>query len=81
MSDTRERLDTMVRDVFGKPPEGTKLDDRMTFDGDLDADSLDRIEFAMEVEDAFKIEITDAELAQVATFGDAVVLVESKRSN
>ena len=44
---------------------------------DLGADSLDEIELLMSIEDHFAIEIPDAKLEQIKTFGDAVSVVSS----
>lgn len=49
-----------------------------SFASDLEADSLDMVEIAMAIEDEFKIEITDDEIERLATFGDAVALVEQR---
>lgn len=45
---------------------------------DLNADSLDKVEIAMAVEEEFQIEVTDAELEELTTFGDVVKLVEQR---
>lgn len=46
--------------------------------GDLGIDSLGVMELIAELEDQFGLTITDAELRDVATFGDVVVAVESR---
>ena len=47
---------------------------------DLGADSLDRIEIAMALEERFAIEIEDHEVDGVITIGDAIARLE-KRMN
>jgi acyl carrier protein len=53
----------------------TRLDD------DLGYDSLDRIEFAMQIEEAFDIELADEEAEKVRTVEEAVVLVNRIRAD
>lgn len=45
---------------------------------DLDLDSLDTMELTLGMEERFSIEIPDAELEDLATVQDAVVLIERK---
>ena len=44
----------------------------------LGADSLDMVELAMAVEEAFDIVVDDDELEQIKMFGDAVRLIEQQ---
>ena len=55
-----------------------KVTDTAEFERDLGADSLDLLEIAMTAEDRFDIEITDDELTDKKTFGQAVALIMSK---
>ena len=48
-----------------------------TFVNDLGADSLDVVEFVMEVEKEFDITIPDEEAAKLNTVGDAVKYIEA----
>jgi acyl carrier protein len=43
---------------------------------DFDADSLDLIDLAMTLEDAFGMEVPDEELESIKTVGDIVKLIE-----
>ena len=43
---------------------------------DLDADSLDKIETAMAIEEEFGIELSDSEAEQVRTVAEAIALVK-----
>ena len=45
---------------------------------DLDADSLDAIEFIMDLEDVFDIEIPDEEAENFKTIGDIVEYIEAQ---
>lgn len=47
---------------------------------DLPLDSLEWAQFALQLEDEFKIEIYDAELLRLETVGDIVKLIENKVS-
>jgi len=48
------------------------------FVNDLGADSLDRITLVMALEDAFKQQIPDSEVAQLTTVGATVAYIETK---
>ena len=45
---------------------------------DLDADSVDLMEFVLTLEDEFGIEISDEEIDQLQSVGDVVAVVKSK---
>ncbi|MDF2534929.1 MAG: Acyl carrier protein, partial [Bacillales bacterium] len=49
-----------------------------TFKEDLGADSLNLVEIAMELEDQFQRELSDDELENIITVGDAVRFIEEK---
>lgn len=48
------------------------------FREELGADSLDMTELVMALEDEFDIEITDSEISEVSTVGDAIQVIERK---
>ena len=75
MTDTRERLATMVEQLLGSDKPIT--DDSLLVD-DHGADSLDIVELVIEIEDAFSIEIDDEEWPHSPTFASVVALVTSK---
>ena len=54
-----------------------KITEASTFVNDLGADSLDVVEFVMEVEKEFDITIPDEEAAKLNTVGDAVKYIEA----
>ncbi len=72
----REWLQASTVNILGCHED--KVTDSAEFERDLGADSLDVLEIVMTAEDRFKIEILDAELADIKTFGQAVTLIESK---
>lgn len=49
-----------------------------TFAEDLDADSLDVVEFVMELEEEFGISVPEEELADVKTVGQAFDIIAAK---
>ena len=51
-----------------------------SFQGDLDADSLDLVELIMELEDQFGIKITDDEAQKLGTVGQAFDFVLAHQS-
>ena len=51
-----------------------------SFQGDLDADSLDLVELIMELEDQFGVKITDEEAQKLSTVGQAVDFVLAHQS-
>ena len=46
--------------------------------GDLGADSLDLVDLAMSIEDAFDIELSDEALAKIRTVGDLASYIEDR---
>ena len=48
----------------------------MNFKKDLDADSIDFVEFILDLEDAFGAEIPDEEAEKLNTVGDAVQYIK-----
>ena len=58
----------------------SKVTETARFKEDLDADSLDIVEFVMGMEEKFDVELPEGEVEGVATVGQAVDLVSSKVS-
>jgi acyl carrier protein len=73
---TFEQVKKIVADKLGVPEE--KVTETSAFVNDLGADSLDVVEFVMEVEKEFDITIPDDAAAKLETVGDAVKFVEEK---
>ena len=54
-----------------------KITESTSFTDDLDADSIDLVEFILQLEDEFGSEIPDEEAEKIKTVGDAVSYIES----
>ena len=70
-----DKVQNIVHDKLGV--EKAKAVATASFVNDLGADSLDVVEFVMEVEKEFSITIPDEEATKLATVGDAVKYIES----
>lgn len=57
-----------------------KVTENAKFIEDLGADSLDVVEFVMEVEKQFGVEIPDDEAAKLNTVGDAVKYIDAQKA-
>lgn len=72
---TFEKVKKIVSDKLGV--DEAKITENASFVNDLGADSLDVVEFVMEVEKEFDITIPDEEATKLATVGDAVKYIEA----
>ena len=72
---TFEKVKKIVADKLGV--DETKVTEAAAFVNDLGADSLDVVEFVMEVEKEFDITIPDEEAAKLTTVGDAVKYIDA----
>jgi acyl carrier protein len=70
-----ERVRGILVEQLGVDEEQVTED--ASFQGDLDADSLDLVELIMELEDQFGLKISDEDAQQIATVGQAVEYVVS----
>lgn len=77
MSDTYDRVSTLLVDRLGVPAEDIAVDVELW---QLDLDSLDLVEFALAAEETFGVTISDEEAEGLRTVGDAVELLESKHA-
>ena len=68
----REHLATELEVAPEKIQEGTR------FREDLDADSLDLYELVMELEDRYKLRVSEEEAAEIETVGQAVDLIAQR---
>jgi acyl carrier protein len=59
--------------------DAAKVTESAAFVNDLGADSLDVVEFVMEVEKEFGITIPDEEAGKMATVGDAIKFIEANK--
>lgn len=72
---TLEKVVDMVRGHLLTPPETIDAETNLY---DVGLDSLDRIELVIEAEEAFGIDVRDAEIEGLETVGNVVRLVESR---
>jgi len=74
---TLEQVKKIIVEKLGVKPEDVKED--ATFVNDLGADSLDVVEFVMEVEKEFNITIPDEDAAKLERVGDAVKYIDAHK--
>jgi len=58
--------------------DGDKINDRASFDEDLEVDSLGVVELLMALEDEFGVKIPDEEAENIGTVGEAIDMVATK---
>ncbi|WEV40840.1 acyl carrier protein [Lactobacillus sp. ESL0684] len=75
MSETE--IFTKIRDILADNFEvdASKITNETNFTSDLDADSIDLVEFILQLEDEFGAEIPDEDAEKIKTVGDAVSYV------
>ena len=71
----QQRLKTLLMDRCGVKEELIKPEATLQFD--LHLDSLDAVQLAVAIEDAFNVTIQDEDLVKLATVSDAVTLVQT----
>jgi acyl carrier protein len=76
MSDSLERVKTIIVDLLGADPEQVTLEAR--FREDLEADSLDLVELIMALEEEFGGEISDEQAQKITTVGDAISFLDGR---
>ena len=76
---TFEQVKKIVVEKLGVKPEDVTKD--ATFVNDLGADSLDVVEFVMEVEKEFNITVPDEDAAKLERVGDAVKYIDEHKKN
>lgn len=57
------------------PKKNIEIKETSYFQEDLNADSIDITDFAMELENVFKIKMDDKDMDNIKTIGDAVDLI------
>lgn len=58
-----------------------KITDDLNLKTDLDADSIDFVEFVLELEDTFNEEIDDEDAEKLSTIGEVVDYIEQHTQN
>ena len=76
MSEIEARVKEIIVEKFGVSE--SEVTSEANFTNDLSADSLDRVELIMEIEDECGISIPEEQAEKIATVGDAVKYVEEK---
>ena len=69
-----EKVSEIVADHFDV--DRAKITDELNLKTDLDADSIDFVEFVLELEDTFGEEIDDDEAEKLSTIGEVVDYIE-----
>jgi acyl carrier protein len=76
MDEAFEKIKAIIVEQLGV--DGNKVTPEARFREDLEADSLDLVEFIMAVEDEFGGEISDEEAQQIKTVGQAVDYLKAR---
>ncbi|BDR60676.1 acyl carrier protein [Lactobacillus xylocopicola] len=79
---TEEEIFTKIRDILADNLEvdKEKITKETNFTSDLDADSIDLVEFILQLEDEFGAEISDEDAEKIKTVGDAVTYIAAHRN-
>ncbi len=78
MANIEDKVKALIADHLGIDESEVTNDKR--FEQDLDADSLDVVELTMTFEKEFQINITDDEMKEFVTVGDAIECVTKRLS-
>lgn len=74
----KEIFDRIVTIIQERQGEGFVVTESLSLKDDLDADSVDLMEFILTLEDEFSIEISDEEIDQLQNVGDVVKIIQGK---
>lgn len=79
---SKEEIFNKIRDILADNFEvdKDKITDETNFTIDLDADSIDLVEFILQLEDEFGAEISDEDAEKIKTVGDAVNYVANHQN-
>jgi acyl carrier protein len=72
----RDKVKQIIVEQLGVDEE--QVEDTASFVDDLGADSLDIVELVMAFEEAFDIDIPDADAEKITTVKDAIDYIEAK---
>jgi len=73
-----KKVTAVIVDKLGAKAEDVKPESE--FSGDLGADSLDRVELVMALEDEFEVEILDSDAEKFQKVADVVAFIEAKKA-
>ena len=76
--DRKEIFDRIVTIIQERQGEDFVVTESLSLKDDLDADSVDLMEFILTLEDEFNIEISDEEIDQLQSVGDVVKIIQAK---
>lgn len=74
----KEIFDRIVTIIKERQGEDFVVTESLSLKDDLDADSVDLMEFILTLEDEFNIEISDEEIDQLQSVGDVVKIIQGK---
>ncbi|RMC61532.1 acyl carrier protein [Lactobacillus sp. ESL0259] len=79
---SKEEIFNKIKDILADNFEvdKDKITDETNFTSDLDADSIDLVEFILQLEDEFGAEISDEDAEKIKTVGDAVNYVANHQN-
>ena len=75
----KEIFDRIVTIIQERQGEDFVVTESLSLKDDLDADSVDLMEFILTLEDEFNIEISDEEIDQLQSVGDVVRLFKENK--
>lgn len=73
-----EKLKSIISNRLGVEQEMIQMSSR--YQEDLGADSLDLMDLVLAIEDAFHLEIPDADIDKIQQVGDTVSYIQEKES-
>lgn len=76
MSDISSRIKCIIVDKLGV--DESEVTPEASFTQDLGADSLDTVEFIMEIEKEFNIEVPDDDAEKITTVGECIKYIEAR---
>ena len=75
----KEIFDRIVTIIQERQGEDFVVTEALSLKDDLDADSVDLMEFVLTLEDEFGIEISDEEIDQLQSVADVVAIIKGKK--
>ncbi|MFR7872448.1 acyl carrier protein [Peptoniphilus sp. HMSC062D09] len=70
----KERILEIIAEQFNM--DVSELDEDMSFQDDLNADSIELVELVMTIEEEFETEVSEEDLEKLKTVGDVIDYVE-----